>query len=613
LYIALMSFIFFYIKNKYSIGGVYDDPLFYCVFLGMLLINLLLWSPLNKFVSMVYTLIFSAYIIAQQIYHLAFHQYFRFATAFSLMNEVVGEGASAMEFVTFADVWPLVFIVFISILFIVLFFIFQRKCFKWWQKLIVSVLSLLIIFGIKANYDNFLARLEESKHSDQYDTFEANKLDYYIYDTIPSTNQVVEKFGLLTFAHRDAIALYENEEFSTENKDMVANFLANLPDHNDNEMTGIFKDKNVIFIQAESYNNCVLDPVLTPNIYKLAIEGINVKGFNTPSMPGSTSDTEVISNLSLIPYTEGYATSHKYATNTFPVGLPKLFNDMGYKTTGMHNNYAVYYNRNNMFSAYGYQKFMECIDFGMEDHQADSTIMEIYKWIPADSGIKTMDFWITYSGHQPYELGEVGVSDSDVQKIKSLYPNLSDDYVSYLAKNMDLDNAIGQLMSTLSQTGKLDDMVIVFFGDHQVKGLDFGPSASFYSATGKTYEDDDANTDLYIYNSQYAREHGPVVINKVSTCLDLLPTIANMWGVKYDAKKVMGRDIFDPSYTGFFFSDFQPWKTDNWEYNFETNSFSYINNISNEQAEKELEYYKQMKEVCRLIFKFDYFNENKDK
>jgi len=415
----------------------------------------------------------------------------------------------------------------------------------------------------------------------------------------------------LTYAHRDWISFIEEEEFSKENKEMVDNFLNNLPNHEDNEMTGIFKDKNVIFIQAESFNNVVVDPVLTPNIYKLMTEGINIKGFNTPSLPGSTSDTEVMANLSLIPNTEGYATSHKYAGNYYPEGLPQLFNELGYRTHGMHNNYSMYYNRTNMFAAYGYQDFMQCTDFGLEDHQDDSTIMNIYKWIPAESNIKTMDYWITYSGHQTYELDSVGVHEEDVQKIRELYPDLEDGYVSYLAKNMDLDNAVGQLLEVLEQTGKLDNMVIVFFGDHLVKELSFGSDSNFYQATGKTFENDDTNTDLYIYNSEYAREHGPVEYHKVATTLDFIPTIANLWGTTYDTKKVMGRDIFDPNYNGFFFSEYQNWKTDNWEYTPGDDKFLYLNNISEEQARKELEYYQQMREVCRLIFKFDYFNENK--
>jgi len=611
LYLALMTFIFFFIKNKYSIGGIYDDPLFYCIYLGFILIYLFFWTPVNKLLGMIYTFIFSFYVIGQDIYYLAFHQYCRFATAFDLAGEVAGEGASALAFVQFSDIWPLIFIIVISIGFIILFFFFQKKCYKWWQKLIVSGVSLLLILPIISSYNNFQDQLQESKHTDGFDVFEITKTDYYIYDQMPSTNQVVDKFGLLTFAHRDWISFTDSEEFNQDKVEQVKNFLAQLPDHNNNEMTGIFKDKNVLFIQAESFNNFAIDPALTPNIYKIVKEGISIKGFDTPSLPGSTSDTEFLTNLSIIPNSEGYAASHRYINNTFPVGLPKLFNNLGYRTKGMHNNYSLYYSRNKMFPTYGYQDFMQCTHFGYEDHQDDSTIMNVYKWIPVEQLCKSLDYWITYSGHQPYgiDAGAVGVHEEDVKKIRELYPNLNDEFTSYLAKNMDLDNAVGQFLTEMEKAGRLDNMVIVFFGDHLVKQLDSGADSNFYQATGRTYSTDDFKTGLYIYNSQYAREHGPLVYEKVSTCLDMLPTIANMWGIQYDTKKVMGRDIFDPEYKGFFFSDYQNWKTDNWEYQPGSDTFLYIHNMTEEEARKELAYYQEMKEVCRLILKFDYFKE----
>ena len=118
-------------------------------------------------------------------------------------------------------------------------------------------------------------------------------------------------------------------------------------------------------------------------------------------------------------------------------------------------------------------------------------------------------------------------------------------------------------------------------------------------------EYDDTYTDLFFYNSATPSFE----YDKVSTTLDLLPTIANMWDIKIDTKTILGRDIFDETYNGFYFSEWEFWKTDNYIYDF-INDKLYIDNDYDESvAEEEMNYYTNMKEKSKLILKLDYFGE----
>ena len=201
-----------------------------------------------------------------------------------------------------------------------------------------------------------------------------NKTDYYIYETIPNNNQFVSIFGTLPFGLRDGISLFETDILGAEHYVEVEEFLNSRSEQTPNMMTGIFEGKNVIFIQAESFIDAAIDETLTPTLYKMKNEGINIEGFDTPTLVGSTSDTEFMANTSIIPNSEGYAICYKYPFNTYVTTLASIFNDVGYNTVAYHNNYGDYYNRDIVFPNFGYDKFIDCTELGLEDEQADSTV-----------------------------------------------------------------------------------------------------------------------------------------------------------------------------------------------------------------------------------------------
>ena len=59
-----------------------------------------------------------------------------------------------------------------------------------------------------------------------------------------------------------------------------------------NEYTGMFKGKNLILITAEAFSKEVIDPELTPTLYRLANEGICFEDYYQPMWGGSTSSGE---------------------------------------------------------------------------------------------------------------------------------------------------------------------------------------------------------------------------------------------------------------------------------------------------------------------------------
>ena len=238
------------------------------------------------------------------------------------------------------------------------------------------------------------------------------------------------------------------------------------------------------------------------------------------------------------------------------------------------------------------------------DTPPDSDVMAVVKYIYSEATKPWMAYWITYSGHQPYNYDSTGVTNEYIRLVKRKYPDLSEPYVSFYAKNMDLDRSIKALMDELETTGKLDNTVFVFFGDHIVKGLDFTDESSFYEESGKKYTGSESLTDLYFYCSDMKK---PITFTKSATVLDLIPTVADLWGFDIDMHTILGRNIFDPSFTGFYFSEWDDWATDNYSYKMDTNEFTFKKKYDLKTARNEILYFIEEKDVSKQILISDYF------
>ena len=65
-------------------------------------------------------------------------------------------------------------------------------------------------------------------------------------------------------------------------------YVASLKPSKQNEYTGIFKGKNLIMITAEAFSAEVIDPKLTPTLYRLATKGINFTDYTQSATAGTT-------------------------------------------------------------------------------------------------------------------------------------------------------------------------------------------------------------------------------------------------------------------------------------------------------------------------------------
>lgn len=399
----------------------------------------------------------------------------------------------------------------------------------------------------------------------------------------------------------DFDSLIENEEDETI-KEMHRYFQSQTPSKK-NDYTGMFEGKNLIVFVAEAFSDYAIDEELTPTLYKLYQEGFQFKNFYTPLFPVSTADGEYMTDTSLIPK-EGVWSLAKIEGNYMPYSYANVFENLGYTSHAYHNNTATYYKRNKYIKTMGYDSFKACkAGLNINCKIWPQSDLEMIAASTPDyiNNEKFIAYYMTVSGHLEYTRNGNMMVSKNWSYVKDLpYSNKAK---SYLAANIELDRAIAKLLEQLEQAGKLEDTVIAISGDHYPYGLTIEEINEL-----STYERDSEfeihHMPFLIWNSGMEE---PVEVLKYGSSLDVLPTLLNLFGIEFDSRLLMGRDLLSDSPNLVIFSN-RSFITDLGKYNAITKTFESFNNEvdSNYIDSISLVIYNKFK-YSRLILEKDYY------
>lgn len=420
----------------------------------------------------------------------------------------------------------------------------------------------------------------------------------------PTTDIPQEKEVEYNIMNIDFESLIANET----NKDIIGmhEYFMNQEPSKKNEYTGMFKDKNLIVFVCEAFSSMAIREDITPNLYRLYKEGFQFENFYTPVFPVSTADGEYITDTSLIPK-EGVWSLKRLENHYMPFSYANIFEKLGYSSNAYHNHTAKYYGRDLYINAMGYNSYL-AVGNGLEERMVTKYWPNSdYEMIKAttDDYINNDNFvayYMTVSGHLNYNrTGNMMVS-WNWDTVKDL--PYSETAKCYLATEVELDKAIGELITRLEAVGKLDDTVIMMSADHYPYGLTLDEINEL-----STYERDD---NFEKYHMPFLLWSGsmtePIKVEKYGSSLDMVPTILNLFGVEFDSRLLMGRDILSDTNPLVIYSN-RSFITDLGRYNAKTKSFipvegldipeNYTKQISNQIYNK----YK----YSRLILENDYY------
>ena len=467
---------------------------------------------------------------------------------------------------------------------------------------------------------------------------------------------VVMRFGIYVYQANDLVTSVQpkiNSMFGYDKASKEVNdYFAERGDNTEtNQYTNIFKGKNVIVIHAESMMNNVIGLTfngqeVTPNLNKLAADGMYFSNFYSQVSVGTSSDSELTYNTSLMPTKSGTAFV-SYANRKY-VGIPTLLNEQGYYTFSMHANNADFWNRRKMHKNLGYQRFYSKTDYkvekenviglGLSDKEFFRQSVEKISKIN-EKHEKWYGLLIMLTNHTPFsEVDKYGEFPVDIKETitnedgtteEVVYPYMEGTKLGNYFKSIHYaDSALGEFITGLDEAGLLENTVFILYGDHDARlpRKNYDRLYNYDKENDSILDEEDPEYKEYdSYQYELGRKVPFIIWTKnmkdsnlnfedtnVMGMYDVVPTLGNMFG--FHNKYALGHDIFNIRENNIVCFPNGNWVTNNVYYNSQKAAYLPLTEapISEEEIVNNTEYTNKLLDVSNNIIVFDLLNENKN-
>lgn len=327
-------------------------------------------------------------------------------------------------------------------------------------------------------------------------------------------------------------------------KDMHEYF-KNVEPSKKNEYTGMFEGKNLIFITLEGFSYKVIDKDRTPTLYKMYNEGFKFTNFYNSTWGGSTASGEY-ANMTGNFYKSANCLKKSGSTRTYS-SLGQLFKSQGYSNMAYHNHTYNYYDRDVSHPNFGYT--YKAIKNGLKlpsevwpnsDYEMAQVTGPEYISKYLKDKVPFHTYYMSVSGHANYTFAGNTMSARHRDITEDL--PYSSGIKAYIACQYEVEMMLYELVRQLDEAGILDDTVFALSADHYPFGLSDEDLATLYGLENSKVR---GNLDLYrnafILWSSSMEE--PVEIGHPCSTYDIVPTIANLFGIPYESRIITGTDI----------------------------------------------------------------------
>lgn len=467
---------------------------------------------------------------------------------------------------------------------------------------------------------------------------------------------IVMRFGIYIYQANDLIISVQpkiNSMFGYDkaHKEFIEYFAEERPVSN-NQYTNMYAGKNVIAIHAESMMTNAMyltfnGQEVTPNLNKIARSGLFFSNFYSQVSVGTSSDSELTYNTTLMPTKSGTAFV-SYSDKTY-ISTPKLLGEKGYYTFSMHANTAAFWNRQTMHKSLGYDRFYSKVDYeidkenviglGLADKNFFQQSVQKLKKIDAEH-----DNWygllIMLTNHTPFsdidkygefpvDIVETVINEQGIEE-QITHPYMEGTKLGNYFKSLHYaDAALGEFVTELEANGLLEDTIIVIYGDHDARlsRKEYEKLYNYNFDTKQYIDEDDENYREYdSYQYELGRKVPFIIwskdmeskginkeISNVMGMYDVMPTLGNMLG--FNNKYALGHDIFEIGENNIVVFPNGNWVTNKMYYNSQKAAYLSLSEqvITEEEISKNSEYANKLLDVSNNIIVFDLLNENNDR
>ncbi len=547
--VALMAlpFIAFDIFIRLFVGTVRLDgylglvmPIIFNTLWIILLVSLCLCLPriFGKILYTVLTIVFAIWTFANYIYHCIFKQ-------FLWISDIImaGEGSDYLNVVfDYAPLWVILLLAVTLALIITA----TLKLAPFGIRKRFIILPVVAILGIFVVDKVFLQIAQNELNNGRWEIWQRPAL---IYNEYKDSKKSLYTSGLYQYTAKSVAKLFAKDDtnIAEETKFAQTYFKKDTPD---NEMTGILEGKNVIFVLMESIDDFLITEEYTPEIKRMMDNGINFENHYAPNMgTGYTFNSEFAANTGFFCPTNSSSASI-YTKNSYPQTIANRLKSQGYTTSAIHFNSRQFYNRETMYKRWGYDNYYCLMDYmPIEKCVIDSDAIKndkVFSLIAPDS--KFMTYFITYSAHLPYN-----TQDNKLKGITQYYPDMLNTHEDIELSNLrllahDTDEFFALLNKRLEDMGIAEETVIVAYTDHYAYGIN--NKELLESESIRAGNEILEKTPFFIY----CKGIKPKTVSKVTSTVDILPTLENMLGLEKNTN-IIGNDAFSENGGIVYFSD----------------------------------------------------------
>lgn len=523
-----------------------------CLFIG---ISLSLKSKIGKWVYLGVNILFLIMFLTNGIYYSMTHNFFDF-----ILLESTSEGAPyMMDCIKNCNIWIYIWFVIIIFTIYVGFRKIPKKDNFNYKNVIIVVLVFLLIHLLLPNlYGSANSSLE-------WNTWQNPR---NIYKNFNDANKSMSITGLYEYTIRNFYITFlqtEEEETSEDYEFLMEAFSVN--NNEVNKYTGIFKNKNLIFVQLEGIDDWLLTEKDTPTLYGMLNNSFVFQNhYSYYNGGGSTFNSEFAVNTGFITPLSYTQNAYSFNKNSFPYSMANMFKNQDYVVNAFHMNSGEYYSRQTNYTNWGYDKYYGLLDINDYKDKSytldrelinDVTFQE--KMFPKDS--KFVDYIITYSNHLPftntkgvckllYDM-EMDLDDTvDMgEESSSMFVQLTEEECIRKQAH-ETDYMMELLLKKLTELNLIDDTVIVVFTDHYLYTVEDKTILDKYKNTSNNLIN---KTPFFIWQNNMKRTN----IKEVTSQLNILPTTLNLFGINYNPNYYIGSDALSSNYKGIvFFSDY---------------------------------------------------------
>ena len=307
-------------------------------------------------------------------------------------------------------------------------------------------------------------------------------------------------------------------------------------------------DMNVIMLVAESFRWDLLDPEITPNLWKFSQRA---QRYENHYSGGNRT------RMGLFSMFYGIYAPYWYSFEEQRVA-PALMNFMRQHDyqLALHTSQSFDYPelRNTLFAGVP-EKYMQELQTGEPWQRDIQNITDIIGKLDRRVPNKPFfNFMFFESTHAPYSFPEKDVVREDyLREMNYVKLNLRDNidgiHARYINAAHHIDREVGRLIDHLERTGMLDKTVLMFTGDH---GEEFMEKGRWGHGHGNTFPEEQVRVPLVLWLPGTA----PAVVTHRTSHLQIAPSLLTYLGVTQPPRSYTSADTLDKTLPYFVFGEY---------------------------------------------------------